>query len=58
MQYLVGIQVIKVYNLTIEADSPEDAEAKAYDMQTHDIYEAGSLESTETDHAAVICCAV
>ncbi len=50
----VRLQVIKVYDITVEVEdgaSEGDAIAKAYEMQTTEIQERGSLQDAETDHA-------
>lgn len=54
MPYTVRIQVIKVYDVRIEADSEQEALDKAERMQTLDIAEKGSLQDAMTDYAEVI----
>ena len=50
-KYRVGIQVIKVYDIDVDACSEEEAESKAYNVQSTTIEEKGKLISVETDYA-------
>lgn len=52
--YLVSIQSIEVFHITITAESKEDAIDKAYQMSTLQLAEDGSSQSIETDYAEVI----
>ena len=53
-KYLVGIQLIKVYNVEVEAEDEEGALNAVYDLQSTEIAERGKLKEVETDHAEVI----
>ena len=50
----VQLQVIKVYEIDIEAETDEEAAAKAYKMQTLQIQEEGELVDVMIDFAEVI----
>jgi hypothetical protein len=52
--YVVRIQVIKVYDIKLGAETDDQAIADAYDCDTTEIQECGSLQSVETDYAEVV----
>ncbi len=52
--HTVRIQVIKIYDLDIEADSEDNALSQAYQMQTTKIADVGTLVDVTTDFAEVI----
>ena len=52
--YRVRIQVIKVYDIEVNAESEDEAEETAMQSQTTEIQENGNLISAETDHATVL----
>src|SRR5260370_36486729 len=54
MKYLVGIQVIEVWNVTVEASSELEAEDKAYELSVEDIRAQGKLKDVGTEHATTI----
>ena len=49
MKHIVIVEVRKLYQLEVEADSPELAYAAASVMQTTDIYEQGDLLTVDTE---------
>lgn len=53
-QFNVLIQVIKVYSVTVEAESGEDAVNKVEAMSTIEIADQGSLKDVETDHCELV----
>jgi hypothetical protein len=53
MKYAIGIQVIKVYEIEVEANSEEEALAIAESKQSTEIESIGDLESAETDFAEI-----
>ena len=53
-QYLVGIQVIEVWHMEVEAVSEDAAERTAYNLNVAQIRERGNLEHVETDYAEVV----
>ena len=52
--YEVGIQIIEVWHVEVEAVSEVDAEAKAYDLSVEQIRRQGTMENIETDYATVV----
>lgn len=52
--YLVGIQIIEVWNVWVTASSEDGAIEQVYDMMSDDIREQGKLTNCETDYATVI----
>lgn len=53
MKYLVSVQVIKVYNVTVEAESSDEAHDKVAKMQSTEIADLGALQDVSTDHIQV-----
>ena len=53
-EYKVAIQVIRVFNLIIEAEDEDDAIGRAYDMNVREIIEQGTLKDVETGHAEIM----
>ncbi len=47
----VRIQVIKVYDIEVDAVDADEATAKAYQIQTTEIEATGELIDSMTDHA-------
>lgn len=47
----VRIQVIKVYDVEVDAADADDAIAKAYELQTTEIEATGKLIDAMSDHA-------
>ena len=53
-EYVIGIQVIKVYHVAIKARSEQAAINKSYQMPTELIEEEGELIEIETDYATIV----
>jgi hypothetical protein len=53
-EYLVSVQIIKTYNISIEANSAIEAENKVAEMDALDISEQGSLKQVDVEYAEVI----
>ena len=53
MTYTVRGQVIKIYDVYIDAKDEDDAIQKFYDMQTKEIRENGRFVDATTDHAEI-----
>jgi len=54
-KYTVACQVIEVFNIEVEADSPEGAvDYVAHEFSAAEIREAGYTLSAEVDHVEVI----
>ena len=54
MKITVRIQIIKVYDVTVEAVTSEEGLAKVEGMQSVDIAEVGTLKDITTEFAEVI----
>lgn len=53
-KYLMGIQVIKVYNVEVEGADEEEAIHNAYELSSTEIEECGDITNIEVDHPAII----
>lgn len=53
-KYLVGVQVIKVYHIEVEAEDDDEAMHNAYELSSSHIEEEGKLHLVEVDHPAII----
>ncbi len=53
MEVTIRIQVIKVYEVTVEARSQKAALKAVEGMQTEEIYKQGILKDVSTDYAEV-----
>ena len=53
-KFAMGIQIIKVYNIEVEAENEEEAMHKAYETRSVDIEEKGDLQNIEVDHPTII----
>lgn len=54
MKFVVGIQVTRTYNLTVEAENNIEAEEKASALDTLQIADRGSLKDVEVTYLEVI----
>jgi hypothetical protein len=52
--FRVRLQVIKVYDIDVNADSQDEAIETAMQSQSAEIEADGKLVSVETDHAEVV----
>ncbi len=49
----VRIQVVKVFDIEVDAADADEAIAKAYNLQTTEIEATGKLIDASTDHAEI-----
>ena len=52
-KFEVGVVVSRVYGITVEAESSDDAERKVMEMDAADISAQGNLDEVEIEHAEV-----
>jgi len=52
-EFVVRVQVIKVYDVRVSARNSDEAIEKVYNMQTVDIYEDGEFIDAELDNAEI-----